>query len=205
MEKDKLYFFYDGELPLGAWMNEVCQTCVEQFGYGTEACNKCPFQIVNGCGECLVCKLNRENNYHLNMITLGDIRNSVTLSEWQFLKSHCGFKDEFYGYDEEDDEVEEMDLVNAINELGAKQEEANLENSMASYNWNFGKPKKNGSYIVVTVYSDDHDDKVKSMYLADWHDGEWDCVPYEDIVLCWTPAPDMPVISLSIGDKTFTF
>lgn len=200
MEKDKLYFFYDGKTPLGAWMSEVCQTCVEQFGYGTDACDKCPFQSLDS--DCLMCKLNRENEYHLNKINLQQIKDSVTLSQWQFLKSHCNFKDE---YDEEDDEMEEMDLVNAINELGAKQEETNPESDVTGYNWNFGKPKKNGSYIVVTVYSDDHDDKVKSMYLADWRDNQWDGVPYEDIVLCWTPAPEMPAISLSIGDKVFTF
>lgn len=203
MEKDKLYFFYDGEMPLGAWMGEVCQTCVEQFGYGTDACEKCPFELSRG--DCLMCKLNRENNYYLNKIDLWQIKDSVTLSQWQFLKSHCCFKDEYDEYDEEDDEVEEMEPFDAIKGLAAKQEETNPKNNVTGYNWNFGKPKKNGSYIVVTVYSDDHDDKVKSMYLADWCNNQWDGVPYEDIVLCWTPAPEMPVISLSIGDKIFTF
>ena len=115
METDKLYFFYDDKTPLGAWMGNVCQTCVEQFGNGIKACEECPFKLPNG--ECLMCKLNRENNYYLNKINLQQIKDSVTLSQWQFLKSHCGFKDE---YDEETERMEEMDLVNTINDLAAK-------------------------------------------------------------------------------------
>lgn len=194
MEKDKLYFFYDGEMPLGAWMYEVCNSCVSDFGYGTKACEKCPFELPHS--ECIITKLSTEGFRYLNEMTPRDVKDYVSLSEWQFLKSHCGFKDE---YDEEDSEVEEMDLINTLNNLA---DGMDLE---VESGWNFGKPKENGSYIVVTVYSDDHDDKVKSMYLADWRDGGWDSVPYEDMVLCWTLAPEMPVISLSIGDKVFTF
>lgn len=201
MEKDKLYFFYDGKTPLGTWMSDVCQTCVKQFGYGIDACNKCPFQSLDS--DCLMCKLNRENEYHLNKINLQQIKDSVTLSQWQFLKSHCNFKDE---YDEETDRMEEMDLVNTINDLAAKQKELGfVDNDTSRSKWYVGKPKENGSYIVVTVYNGGHSDKVKSMYLAEWNDGEWDCVPYEDIVLCWTDAPEMPVITLSIDNQTFTF
>ena len=103
--------------------------------------------------------------------------------------------------------MEEMNLVNTINDLAAKQKELGfVDNDTSRSKWNVGKPEKDGSYIVVTIYNDDHGDKVKSMYLADWRADEgWDCVPYEDIVLCWTNAPEMPVISLSIGDKTLTF
>lgn len=201
MEKDKLYFFYDGKTPLGAWMSDVCQTCVKQFGYGTDACNKCPFQSLDS--DCLMCRLNRENEYHLNKISLQQIKDSVTSSQWQFLKSHCNFKDE---YDEETDRMEEMDLVNTINDLAAKQKELGfVDNDTSRSKWHVGKPEENGSYIVVTVYDSDHSDKVKSMYLAEWNDGEWDCVPYEDIVLCWMDAPEMPVITLSVDNQTFIF
>ena len=193
---------YDGKISLGVWMGEVCQTCVKQFGEGIKACEKCPFELPSG--ECLMCRLNRENNYYLDKINLQQIKDSVTSNQWQFLKSHCGFKDE---YDEENSRMEEMDLVNTINDLAAKQKELGfVDNDTSRSKWHVGKPEKDGSYIVVTIYKDDHGDKVKSMYLADWRANEgWDCVPYEDIVLCWTNAPEMPVISLSIDDKTLTF
>ena len=43
MEKDKLYFFYDGKTPLGVWISGICRTCVKQFGYAGNDCDKCPF------------------------------------------------------------------------------------------------------------------------------------------------------------------
>ena len=65
--------------------------------------------------------------------------------------------------------MEEMNLVNTINDLAAKQKELGfVDNDTSRSKWHVGKPEKDGSYIVVTIYKDDHDDKVKSMYLADW-------------------------------------
>lgn len=198
MEKDKICFSYDGKMSLGVWMSGVCQTCVEQFGEGIKACKKCPLELPNG--KCLMCKLNRENE--LNKINLQQIKDSIALSR-QFLKSHYDFKDK---YDEENNKMEEMDLVNTINDLAAKQKELGfVDNDTSRSKWHVGKPEENGSYIVVTVYDSDHSDKVKSMYLAEWNDGEWDCVPYEDIVLCWMDAPEMPVITLSVDNQTFIF
>lgn len=210
MEKDKLYFFYDGKTPLGAWMNQVCQTCVKDFDWGKEACDACPFQIGNDDRDCLLTLLNRLYNYKLNSITLQDIKNKITLSEWEFLKSHCNFKDEY----NEEDEMKTTEFADVADELTKRQLEDGWTKeevdkaafkSPACSKWHLSNPQKDDSYIVVAIYINNRNDKkVKSMYIAEWRDGKWINIADDDFVICWTEAPKMPTISLSVDNQMFT-
>lgn len=119
------------------------------------------------------------------------------------------WKDNFKDECNKEGKIEGMEFYKKTDELAKRQLEDGWtpeeikKAALSPLKWSLGRPKKEGTYIVVVGYYDVKE-RVTSMQFCDWDGEKWE-VSNDEIVLCWTIAPDFPKIMLQLGDQTEPF